>query len=65
MFEFKDIENLKIEELFAELGMADFTFIETSTFLDQLESYRLKVHEKIKEKQNGTGKSLGKDKSIG
>ncbi len=61
MFEFKDIENLKLDELFTELGMADFTFIETSTFLDQLESYRLKVHEKIKEKTNGTGKGLGKD----
>lgn len=65
MFEFKDIENLKIEELFQELGIADFTYIETSNFIEQLEQYRLKVHEKIKERQNESSKGMGKDKSVG
>lgn len=65
MFEFKNIENLTIEQLFQELGIADFTYIETSEFLEQLESYRLKVHQSIKEKQHEPSKSLGKDESIG
>ena len=64
MFQFKEIKNLTIEELLQEFGIATFTSIETSEFLEQLEEYRLKVHQTIKEKQNGTGKSLGKDKSI-
>ena len=53
MFEFKELDKLTLEQLFQELGMADFTFIETSNFLEQLELYRSKVHQTIKEKQNG------------
>lgn len=51
MIEFKDISNLTLDELFRELGIADFTYIETSNFLEQLEGYRQAIHLKIKEVQ--------------
>ena len=51
MIEFKDISNLPLDELFKELGIADFTYIETSNFLEQLENYRQKIHEQIKRVQ--------------
>lgn len=63
MIEFKDISNLSIDELFRELGIADFTYIETSSFLEQLEVYRQTIHLKIKEKQNEPSKSLDRGKS--
>lgn len=59
MFDFKNLENLNLEQLFQELGLADFTYIETNNFLEELEQYRAKIHETIKEKQNGS-KSLDK-----
>ena len=51
MIEFKEISGLTLDELFKELGMADFTYIETSSFLEQLEGYRQAIHLKIKEVQ--------------
>ena len=51
MIEFKEISGLTLNELFKELGMADFTYIETSSFLEQLEGYRQAIHLKIKEVQ--------------
>ena len=51
MIEFKDISQLTLNELFQELGIADFTYIETSNFLEQLEGYRQAIHLKIKEVQ--------------
>lgn len=62
MFEFKDLQSLSIEDLFKELGFADFTYIETSTFLEQLEIYRKHVHERIKEKQHEPSQSLDSSK---
>lgn len=62
MFEFKDLQSLSLEDLFKELGFADFTYIETSTFLEQLEIYRKHVHEKIKEKQYEPSQSLDTSK---
>lgn len=62
MIEFKDISNLSLIELFQELGIADFTYIETSNFLEQLEIYRQQIHQQIKEK-NESGKSLDSGKS--
>lgn len=63
MIEFKDISGLSLNELFQELGIADFTYIETSSFLEQLEGYRQLIHLKIKEKQNEPSKSLDTRKS--
>lgn len=51
MIEFKNISGLTLDELFKELGIADFTYIETSSFLEQLEGYRQAIHLKIKEVQ--------------
>jgi hypothetical protein len=63
MIEFKDISNLTLNELFQELGIADYTYVETSNFLEQLEGYRQTIHLKIKEKQNEPSKSLDSRKS--
>jgi len=63
MIEFKDISGLSLNELFQELGIADFTYIETSNFLELLEGYRQAIHLKIKEKQNESSKSLDSRKS--
>lgn len=52
MFEFKDLENLPLEELFKILGMLDFTYQETNAFIQELESYRIELINKIKN-QNG------------
>lgn len=54
-----NLNNLTIDELFKEYGLADFTYIETSTFLEELETYRQTIHNKIKEKQHETSESLG------
>ncbi len=54
-----NLNNLTIEELFKEYGLADFTYIETSNFLEELESYRQNIHNKIKEKQHETSQGLG------
>lgn len=62
MIEFKPIEALTINELFAEYGIADFTYIETANFLEELENYRQQIHNKIKEKQNETNPSVGSPK---
>lgn len=59
MIEFKNIDELSLNDLFQELGMADFTYIETSDFLESLEIYRKKLHDKIKEKQHESNQSLG------
>lgn len=52
MIEFKDISNLNLDQLFQELGIADYTYVETSNFLEQLEGYRRAIHLKIKEVQS-------------
>ncbi len=54
-----NLNNLTIDELFKEYGLADFTYIETSTFLEELEIYRQNIHNKIKEKQYETSQSMG------
>jgi hypothetical protein len=59
----KDLKNLTLEQLLSEYGLADFTYIETSNFLEELENYRQKLHNQIKEKQNEqTSQSLGSSK---
>lgn len=57
MFEFKELEKMNIDELFRTLGMADFTYIETSSFIDRLDQYRSQIYQQIKEKQD-VSKSL-------
>ena len=49
----ENIDNLTFEELLQEYGLADFTYIETANFIEELEGYRQKIHQKIKEKQHG------------
>lgn len=55
----KNIDNLTLADLFQEYGLADFTYLEMSSYLEQLESHRQRLHEKIKEIQHETSKSLG------
>ena len=45
------IDNLTLDELYKELGLTVFAFIETSNMLEQLSEYREALHNKIKEKQ--------------
>ena len=54
-----NLNNLTIDELFKEYGLADYTYIETSNFLEELESYRQTIHNKIKEKQHETSQTMG------
>ena len=61
MIEIKtNLNELSLEELFQELGLADYTYIELSNYLEHLERYRSQVHEKIKEKQNDRSLDSGK-----
>lgn len=58
MFEFKELDNLPLDELFRILGMCDFAYIETSSFLESLELYRSKL---LKEIHNAKERSNDKD----
>ena len=60
MIKFKQIENLTLDDLYKELGFADFTYIELNEFLEQLEKYRSQLHQKIKEKQYDQSLDNGK-----
>ena len=62
MIEFKDISKMLIDELFQELGIADYTYIETSNFLEQLEGYRQAIHLKIKESMESVNAQKPKEK---
>lgn len=55
----KNLDELTFQELLQEYGLADFTYLEMASYLEELESYRQKLHEKIKEFQNEASKSLG------
>lgn len=45
-----NIQELKLEELFQELGMSDYLFIETSNYLEELQQYRELLLTEIKKK---------------
>lgn len=49
MIEFKQLDSLTNDELFKELGIADFTYIELTRFLEELEIYRSQIHKKLKD----------------
>lgn len=53
-----NLNELTIDQLLREYGLADFTYIETSNFLEELETYRQAIHNKIKEKQYDDSKSV-------
>jgi len=61
MIEFKDTAAFSLAELFKELGEADFVYIEMSRYLEQLEAYRLGLHNQIKEVQNDKNNGHGLD----
>ena len=64
-FNFSNIENMELSQLYQQLGMADFTYIETSEFLERLQEYRQSLHNQIKKsydnntdiRQTGSGES--------
>jgi hypothetical protein len=66
-FNFSNIENMELSQLYQQLGMADFTYIETSEFLERLQEYRQSLHNQIKKSydnntdihQAGSGESSG------
>lgn len=60
MFDFKNIDELTFIELLQELGLADYTYIELSNYLEDLAQYRSQLHQQIKEKQNDTSLDNGK-----
>lgn len=62
MIEFKDISKMLIDELFQELGIADYTYIETSNFLEHLEQYRQKIHLRIKDSMENVNAQQPKEK---
>lgn len=55
----KNLNELTFQELLQEYGLADYTYLEMASYLEQLEEYRQRLHEKIKEKQNETSQNLG------
>lgn len=44
---------MTLNELFTQLGMADYIFIETSNYLDDLRLYRESILNEIEKKNNG------------
>jgi hypothetical protein len=54
-----NLNELTVDQLLREYGLADFTYIETSNFLEELENYRQTIHNKIKEKQHEQSQSMG------
>lgn len=59
MNQFVDVDTLDLESAFMQLGMADFTLLETTDFIDRLNEYRSKLMNKIRELQYA-----GHDKSL-
>lgn len=55
-----DITNLSLNELFQELGISDYIFIETSNYLEELQEYRETILKEIKKKygQEHTNQNL-------
>lgn len=60
MIEFIDVSTLNLEALYQQLGMADYTLIQTTDFLDQLNEYRAQLMNRIGAIQHGRN-----DKSVG
>ena len=48
--EFKEPQDLNIDELFKQLGLVDFLYSNHSTYLQQLEQYRTLLIKSIEEK---------------
>lgn len=48
--EFKEPQDLNIDELFKQLGLVDFLYLNHSTYLQQLEQYRTLLIKSIEEK---------------
>lgn len=62
MFEFKELNDVPLDELFRILGMCDFTYLETTAFMESLEEYRNQVLKEIRnarEKSNDKGLDTG------
>lgn len=62
-FQFEDIEQMSLSDLYMQLGMADFVYIETSEFLDLLQEYRHNLIKKIKETHEHNESICGRESS--
>lgn len=61
MNQFVDVDALDLESAFTQLGMADYTLLETTEFIDRLNDYRSKLMNKIRELQYATGNDQSLD----
>jgi uncharacterized protein (UPF0335 family) len=49
---FVDVTTLNLETAFTQLGMADYTLLQTTEFIDRLNEYRSNLMKRIGELQN-------------
>lgn len=65
MINFLDTQTLDIDSAFKQLGIADYTYIQTTNFLEQLEVYRSNLLQRIGELQRaGNGESVGESTEL-
>lgn len=57
MMEFIEPTDLDLDGLFRQLGIADYTYIQTASFMERLEQYRSELLTRI-EHIHGNGKSV-------
>lgn len=60
---FRNIDDLELLQLYQELGMVDFEYGQTHSYIEQLELYRAAIIQKLTQITYGNDKSL--DTTIG
>ena len=56
--QFIDPTTLSLKELFEQLGMTDYVYVQTSNYIDELEKYRKAIFNQIGVMNNGNSESL-------
>lgn len=57
MIEFIDPKNMDFDSVLRQLGLADYTYIQTTTFMERLEQYRTALLNRI-EQLHGNSESV-------
>ena len=56
--QFIDPTTLSLKELFEQLGMTDYVYVQTSNYIDELEKYRKAIFNQIGVMNNGNSESV-------
>ena len=52
MIQFRnDLTEIPVNELYLELGIADYTYVELANYLQRLEEYRSHIHNELKRRE--------------